>query len=475
MGDIDPNSSSPSSPPVPAHHRRPATLPVPTPTASFWQSSAPSPLAQHRSTPELPPAVDVVVVGSGITAAFFVREFLLQQPKLSILVLEARTLCSAATGRNGGHLIPSMFGQERDLVRWEVRNCEDVEGVVRAEGLEGECEFRRVQGVLAWCDRGMWEGAKRLVDASGAREEGEVQVVEGEEALGALGLKVGGPKTGDDGVVGATVQRWAATLSPYRLVCGLWGRVLGESVNLQTTTPVTRIEKGGRGWDVSTPRGTVRAKHVVVATNGYTSRLLERFTGVIIPTLGQMTALSAPKEWEDGGRMLKYDYGFHGLKGQDAVMSDYLVQRPWRDGGHFMHGGGRQWVKGGAEGCSDDGLNDPDAVSHLRQLPARLEFEGVKKELRLEAAWTGVMGYSKDDCPWVGGVPRMDGVWVAAGYTGHGMPNAPGCGRHVARLVAEALNDGDWRRREELAVERDEIPKEFVLDEERLARWELKR
>ena len=34
--------------------------------------------------------------------------------------------------------------------------------------------------------------------------------------------------------------------------------------------------------------------------------------------------------------------------------------------------------------------------------------------------WTGIMGYSRDEDPWAGGVPGRDGVWVCGGYTGHG-------------------------------------------------------
>lgn len=197
-----------------------------------------------------------------------------------------------------------------------------------------------------------------------------------------------------------------------------------------------------------------------------------RFRGVIVPTQGQMTALQPPEQWREREQLLQHDYGFNGLRGQDRVMNDYVIQRPWKDGGHLMCGGGRQWVREGGEGVSDDSYNADEAVEHLRRVGEMLELDG-EGELELTAAWTGIMGYSRDGCPWVGAVPGMEGVWVAGGYTGHGMPNAPGCGRHVARLVATALEGGDWKQAEEEAVRKREIPEEFVLSEARLAKYEL--
>jgi hypothetical protein len=69
---------------------------------SFWRTETGS-LDRHRTTPELPEAADLVVIGGGYSAAAFVEHLLddWDQASLSILILEARQLCSGATGRNG--------------------------------------------------------------------------------------------------------------------------------------------------------------------------------------------------------------------------------------------------------------------------------------------------------------------------------------------------------------------------------------
>lgn len=68
---------------------------------SFWRSQL-GKLDRHRTTPELPAEVDVLVIGAGYSSASLVTHLLaLEAPAPSILVLEARQLCSGATGRNG--------------------------------------------------------------------------------------------------------------------------------------------------------------------------------------------------------------------------------------------------------------------------------------------------------------------------------------------------------------------------------------
>lgn len=77
-------------------------IPNKDPTASFWQSEL-HPLANHQSPwPSKP--VDVAVIGAGITGVNVARNLLLKRPDYNIVLIEARSLCSGATGRNGGHI-----------------------------------------------------------------------------------------------------------------------------------------------------------------------------------------------------------------------------------------------------------------------------------------------------------------------------------------------------------------------------------
>lgn len=71
-------------------------LPVPNPSLPFWTVPKSS-IAAIRQP--LPDHADIVVVGSGITAAAFVYNVLEADSALRVVVLEAREVCSGATGR----------------------------------------------------------------------------------------------------------------------------------------------------------------------------------------------------------------------------------------------------------------------------------------------------------------------------------------------------------------------------------------
>jgi monoamine oxidase len=81
------------------------SLPVPAPTVSYWQVPE-HPLASYRSP--FPESADVVIIGSGITGISIARTLVEHDASLNVVILEARKLCSGATGRNGGHIKPGI-------------------------------------------------------------------------------------------------------------------------------------------------------------------------------------------------------------------------------------------------------------------------------------------------------------------------------------------------------------------------------
>lgn len=97
-------------------------LPVANPTAPLW-TVPPSPIAKHRPD-ALPRHADVVIIGSGITGTSVARTLLDHASereekgsarnidRLSVVMLEARDVCSGATGR----LVPSYSLVAKDSV-----------------------------------------------------------------------------------------------------------------------------------------------------------------------------------------------------------------------------------------------------------------------------------------------------------------------------------------------------------------------
>lgn len=80
--------------------RIPPGLPRDRPVTSYWQDP-PDEIADCRTTPELPPTADVIVVGAGVSGASISYNLLSSNPNLNVVLLEARQAASGASGRNG--------------------------------------------------------------------------------------------------------------------------------------------------------------------------------------------------------------------------------------------------------------------------------------------------------------------------------------------------------------------------------------
>ena len=81
----------------------------------------------------------------------------------------------------------------------------------------------------------------------------------------------------------------AAHLWPYKLVLHLLAKSVAAGVNLQTHTAVESVSSQPDSedrWTISTPRGFVKARNIIYATNGYSSALLPDFKDKIVPVRG---------------------------------------------------------------------------------------------------------------------------------------------------------------------------------------------
>lgn len=165
-------------------------------TLPFWRTE-PHPLDSHRSTDSIPSEVDVVVIGAGYAGISTIYH-LLQQPdqrsqsKPSILILEAREICSGASGRNGGHVKPDVyfnltkyskkFGVEAatEFAKFEAANVTAVKNVVEKESID--CDFVLTRAMDVYLDERQAEVVEkewREVQRLGKASLGEVQFIKG--------------------------------------------------------------------------------------------------------------------------------------------------------------------------------------------------------------------------------------------------------------------------------------------------------
>lgn len=144
-------------------------------TPSFWLKE-PHPQFAQKSSNSLPTEADVVIIGSGVTGASIARTLLQNRAKGSnshpaVVMLEARDICSGATGRNGGHILETadeyaefadMFGEEaaRKMLRFRLAHLREILGVAEELGLTEASQARKVQFLSAFFGDEEWKAAK---------------------------------------------------------------------------------------------------------------------------------------------------------------------------------------------------------------------------------------------------------------------------------------------------------------------------
>lgn len=192
-------------------------------------------------------------------------------------------------------------------------------------------------------------------------------------------------------------------------------------MQLYTHTTAFNIEPSSRrgNWRIETTRGPVECDEIFHATNGYASNLLPEFIRKIAPVKGNVLAIHPCQHYSS--HPLTHTYGVQW--GEDF---DYMIQRP-TDGQPLIFGGGDLAHTDrllGPMGDSDDTTTTASIVKQLREFP-RKHFVGWNaEEDHVRYAWSGIMGFTPDDFPYVGAVPQRPKQWIAAGFNGHGESHA---------------------------------------------------
>ncbi|CAK5283905.1 unnamed protein product [Mycena citricolor] len=436
-------------------HHRPADLPHSMPSHSFWtHSPGANPLAGEGSTGLLTSEADVCIIGSGITGvstAYHLARAVEQgsvDKGLRAVVLEARDFCSGATGRNGGNLTP-----------YEVAHFRDVESRFGAEeALRQYALEHHTSAAMARVAReGGWADAVDFVEGGHVdvymTEKHLAQVRADSAAAVKAGRKVNVTWMGRE-EMNATygTYHWGAqtpgyNLWPLKFVTQLFKEAKAMSpdlgLRLHTRTPVLSVSQSrstSRRWELSTPRGSVGCSYVVYATNAYTSHLLPHMAGTgpqgIMPVRGQVIATRAAVSLED---LTKVSW---------IGNSGYWFPRPATDENPLVILGGAREDAGPPfeVDTTDDSVVNHVVGETLRAFLPEMFPSKYQVGREPEAEWTGIMGYTALDIPFVG--PVLDqhgsgqshsGQFISAGYAGHGMPRAYGCAQVVVDMLVSEL------------------------------------
>lgn len=369
---------------------------------------------QQLSFPALQGEVeaDICIVGGGYTglsSAIHLRE-----KGYSVVLLEAERVAWGASGRNGGHC---STGQRADQ--------EDLEALVGKEHARQlwQLGLEAVDTVCALVERFNIDCDLRSGDLHVAAKPGHVDGLMAHveklqrdyqyQQIRFVGKAELDDMTSSRRYFAGTVNSGGRHLHPLNYALGLARAARDSGAQIFEQSRVSGYSEGDQVC-VTTAQGSVKARYMILACNGYLENLANKAAGKIMPINNYMLA-TEPLE-ESLARSLIRD---------DAAMSDSMfVINYWKlsADNRLLFGGGE---------------------SYRRKFPADLKGLVRKRMLqtypeladtRIDYAWGGTLGITMNRMPSFGRL--QPNIFYAQGYSGHGVPIATLAGKLLAEAIA---------------------------------------
>ncbi len=360
----------------------------------WWDQSPPS------DTPgeALPAQADAVVIGAGYTGLHAAIRLL--RAGRSVAVLDAGRLGEGCSTRNGGQISTSVKPDLAELMRryddvTAAKILADghasrafIEAFVKAEGID--CDFRVC---------GRFHAAHTAKAFDSIRAAAENQPAGFEVPVTLVPRTAQHSEIGSDYYHGGAIYRDHAALDPGRYHAGLVALVAKLGATLLPQTRATALSPDESGVNVTTARGIIRARDVVLATNGYSGDLAPWFKRRIIPVGSYIIATEElPAALMDE------------LNPKDRIVSDsrrvVYYYRASPDRKRILFGG-----------RVSSGETDPKTSAR------RLHAEMIRifpqlADCKVSHSWMGFVGYTFDELAHIG---QEEHVHFAMGYCGSGV------------------------------------------------------
>ena len=370
-----------------------------------------APLPPFRGTAR----AQVAIIGGGITGLSCALH--LAEAGVDVTLLEAYGPGWGASGRNGGQLNPGLkpdpseiletFGAARGgaLVRLAWGAVDETAALIARLGID--CQLVR---------NGTIRAAQTPADVAAVRKS--------QQDMAARGMPVDWLEAdaiarlvGHRHYAGGFIDRRGGQVQPLRYVRGLARASAAAGAVLHGNSRVTGIAPVAGGWSLQVNDGTLQARQVLVATNGYADGLVPGLARAMVPVFSSI--LSTPPLPEGLAEAV--------MPGRQSLYESGLVTVYAR-----VDAGGRLIIGGRGPMAPSSRVADIGAVArHALRLWPGLARVGW------ERAWNGRVAITPDHLPHLHQIGP--GFLALYGYNGRGVALAGALGRVMAAHLAGAI------------------------------------
>jgi glycine/D-amino acid oxidase-like deaminating enzyme len=382
--------------------------------ASYWLDTA-TPFAGGAEGP-VEGRVDVAVIGAGFTGLS--AALALARRGASVAVLEAGRIAAGASGRNGGHVnngtshdyaaLADTLGAERarGLYRAFDDAVDTVERIVREEQIQ--CDFRRSGKIKLAAKPAHYEKLARSFERLNRECDPETELVPRERL---------GDEIGSDAFYGGLLYRKSAMMHMGRFGAGLADAAARAGARIFEAAPVTALTRlAGHAHRLTTPRGSIEAGQVLVATGPSREGPFDWFRRRIVP-VGSFIVVTERLSVAQLDSIMPTR--------RTATTTKYI-------GNYFRISPDDRLIWGGrARFAMSNPTEDARSGEVLRvQLAATFPQLGP---VRLDYCWGGLVDMTEDRLPRAG---EHEGLFYVMGLSGHGAQMSVHMGQAMARAMA---------------------------------------
>ena len=360
----------------------------------------------------LPGDVDVAIVGSGYTGLCAAR--VLRKSGASVAIFDRNTVGWGASSRNGGMATPGLkqditeiykkYGREKGQEFWKasIAAIDLIENIVTEENID--CDWSRVGHVALANKQSQYDGLEDYANWIYKEFGHKKKIITREELYTEIGTDI---------YFGGLADETSGGIHPAKYVYGLARAVGNQGTSILENTSVNKIEKNEKNFLVITSAGDLTAKQVIIATNGYTGKLVPQLKRRVIP-VGSYIIATEPLAKELQDKLSPKKRMFYDLK----WFINYYRLTP---DGRMLWGG------------RNDLSIDLDLEESARLLSNQLtEVFPELQNVPITHTWSGRLGVTFDLMPHIG---EIDGIYYANGYSGHGLSIATYLGTELGLLL----------------------------------------
>ena len=364
---------------------------------------------------------DIVIIGGGVMGAS-IAYYLAMQGGGKIVLLERQGLCNGTTGRSGA-IVRQHYSND-----FSIRMAKESLAVFQQfdDRVGGDCGFVTT-GMIVMIDE---EGADVLrVNTQMQQDQGIITRIISADEIGEVA-----PGYSSAGVALACFEPGAGVADPMATTHCFAQRARDYGAIIREGVTVTRILTAGeRVTGAQTTQGEIQAPIVVVAANVWSVALAQPL-GITLPitaTRHPMVALRRPNDY--GGRQ-----GWHAV-GLDLARQIYL--RP-DIGGITLVGSSENVFAASDPDAYPQGLTEAE-IAHFRAM-AGGSIPALTRAVP-RGGWAGIYDDTPDFHPILDRLPAYEGLYCAAGFSGHGFKLSPLVGQWMAQLMLTGAKPEDMQ------------------------------